>query len=230
MRLFVTAHRGDTSTEPEHTLAAYEAAVAKGCDAVEICVRLSADGVAVVRRWAYLDDDTNLPGTGPPAIVGRAGGRSSGAGGSPAVPAGRCGRGPGRPDRPGDPAEVDGAGTGRRGDRCARRGRRRSCSADREPRGPARPSGRVGSRPRPLPADPADPAVGRPRPGRARCRPAGPARPGRCGAPEARSDHADGARSPRPSFTVGAHLGRQRPGRGRGTDPVGVEPVLYRRP
>lgn len=62
MRLFVTAHRGATGAEPEHTLAAYEAAIGKGCDAVEICTRLSADGVAVVRRLAYLDDDTDLTG------------------------------------------------------------------------------------------------------------------------------------------------------------------------
>lgn len=62
MRLFVTAKRGDTSDEPEHTLAAYEAAVAKGADAVGIAVRLSADGVPVVRRYAYLDDDTDRCG------------------------------------------------------------------------------------------------------------------------------------------------------------------------
>lgn len=62
MSIFVTAHRGDTSAEPEHTLAAYQAAVARGADAVEMCVRLSADGVPVVRRYAYLDDDTDLTG------------------------------------------------------------------------------------------------------------------------------------------------------------------------
>lgn len=62
--MFVTAHRGDTSVEPEHTLAAYETAARKGADAVEICVRLSLDGVPVVRRLAYLDDSCR-PSCGP---------------------------------------------------------------------------------------------------------------------------------------------------------------------
>jgi glycerophosphoryl diester phosphodiesterase len=44
----VVAHRGDSIRHPENTLPAFEAAVAAGADAVELDVRLSADGVLVV--------------------------------------------------------------------------------------------------------------------------------------------------------------------------------------
>ena len=44
----VVAHRGASSERPENTLAAYEAAVAAGADAVELDVRLTADGVPVL--------------------------------------------------------------------------------------------------------------------------------------------------------------------------------------
>jgi glycerophosphoryl diester phosphodiesterase len=40
----VVAHRGASFAEPEHTLAAYERAIAVGADALECDVRLSADG------------------------------------------------------------------------------------------------------------------------------------------------------------------------------------------
>lgn len=44
----VVAHRGASTEEPENTVAAFEAAVAAGADAVELDVRLTADGVPVV--------------------------------------------------------------------------------------------------------------------------------------------------------------------------------------
>lgn len=44
----VVAHRGASSTHPENTLPAFEAAVALGAPAVELDVRLTADGVPVV--------------------------------------------------------------------------------------------------------------------------------------------------------------------------------------
>ncbi len=47
-RPLVVAHRGASATETENTLAAFEAAVVAGADAVEFDVRLSADRVPVV--------------------------------------------------------------------------------------------------------------------------------------------------------------------------------------
>ena len=44
----VVAHRGASSTHPENTLEAFEAAIALGAPVVELDVRLSADGVAIV--------------------------------------------------------------------------------------------------------------------------------------------------------------------------------------
>ncbi|HEX2030229.1 MAG TPA: glycerophosphodiester phosphodiesterase [Actinomycetota bacterium] len=44
----VVAHRGASAQEPENTVAAFEAAVAAGADAVELDVRLTADGIPVV--------------------------------------------------------------------------------------------------------------------------------------------------------------------------------------
>jgi glycerophosphoryl diester phosphodiesterase len=44
----VVAHRGASSTHPENTLPAFEAALALGAPVVELDVRLSADGIAVV--------------------------------------------------------------------------------------------------------------------------------------------------------------------------------------
>lgn len=43
----VVAHRGSSGAHPEHTLQAYEAAIAEGADAVECDVRLTHDGVLV---------------------------------------------------------------------------------------------------------------------------------------------------------------------------------------
>ena len=42
--VLVVAHRGSSGEQPEHTLAAYEAAVAEGADALECDVRLTRDG------------------------------------------------------------------------------------------------------------------------------------------------------------------------------------------
>jgi len=44
----VIAHRGEASSRPENTLAAFEAALAAGADGIECDSRLSADGVPVV--------------------------------------------------------------------------------------------------------------------------------------------------------------------------------------
>jgi glycerophosphoryl diester phosphodiesterase len=49
----VVAHRGASSTHPENTLPSFEAALALGARVVELDVRLTADGVAVVMH----DDD-----------------------------------------------------------------------------------------------------------------------------------------------------------------------------
>lgn len=46
-RPLVIAHRGASAAVPEHTLAAYEAAIAAGVDGVECDVRLTADGHVV---------------------------------------------------------------------------------------------------------------------------------------------------------------------------------------
>lgn len=43
----VVAHRGSSGEHPEHTLGAYEAAIAEGADALECDVRLTRDGVLV---------------------------------------------------------------------------------------------------------------------------------------------------------------------------------------
>ncbi len=49
------AHRGDHARAPENSLAAFEAALARpGCDGVELDVRASADGVAIVLHDATL--------------------------------------------------------------------------------------------------------------------------------------------------------------------------------
>lgn len=50
----VVAHRGDSWSQPENTVAAIAAAVAAGVDAVEIDVRVTADGVPVLLHDATL--------------------------------------------------------------------------------------------------------------------------------------------------------------------------------
>ncbi len=63
----VIAHRGSCSEAPENTLPAFEAAVRSGADAIELDVRLAADGAPVVIHDATLDRTTDR--TGPLAAL-----------------------------------------------------------------------------------------------------------------------------------------------------------------
>jgi len=63
MPLQIVAHRGAVTHAPENTLAAFQAALALGADAVELDVRLTSDGVPVVYHYAYLEAATS--GRGP---------------------------------------------------------------------------------------------------------------------------------------------------------------------
>lgn len=58
----VVAHRGAPAHGPENTLASFEAALALGAEAVELDVRISKDGAAVVFHDAHVDRVTG--GTG----------------------------------------------------------------------------------------------------------------------------------------------------------------------
>ena len=58
----VVAHRGASADEPENTLPAFEAAIDAGADAVELDVRLSRDGHAVVIHDASVDRTTGGSG------------------------------------------------------------------------------------------------------------------------------------------------------------------------
>ena len=58
----IVAHRGIPSDAPENTLASFERAVELGADAVELDVRLTADGVPVVFHYYYLDEVTSACG------------------------------------------------------------------------------------------------------------------------------------------------------------------------
>lgn len=58
----IFAHRGATAYAPENTLAAFELAIAQGADAIELDVKLSADGHAVVIHDDTVDRTTG--GTG----------------------------------------------------------------------------------------------------------------------------------------------------------------------
>ena len=57
--IWVIAHRGAAAEAPENTLAAIEAAVKMGCDVVEVDVRLSRDGRAVLMHDGTVDRTTN---------------------------------------------------------------------------------------------------------------------------------------------------------------------------
>ena len=50
----IFAHRGDVETAPENTLAAFESALSKGADGIELDVYLTADGKLVVHHDHYL--------------------------------------------------------------------------------------------------------------------------------------------------------------------------------
>lgn len=58
----VFAHRGGGALGPENTIAAFDRGVAAGADGLELDVRLSADGVAVVHHDPTLDRTTNATG------------------------------------------------------------------------------------------------------------------------------------------------------------------------
>ncbi len=52
----LVAHRGATAHAAENTLAAFQAALGLGANAVELDVRLTAEGVPVVYHYAYAAD------------------------------------------------------------------------------------------------------------------------------------------------------------------------------
>lgn len=61
-RRLVIAHRGASREQPENTLPAFERALAVGADALELDVRLSRDGTAVVIHDATVDRTTSRTG------------------------------------------------------------------------------------------------------------------------------------------------------------------------
>ena len=58
-RALVVAHRGSSGTHPEHTLQAYEAALAEGANGLECDVRLTRDGVLVCVHDRKIDRTSN---------------------------------------------------------------------------------------------------------------------------------------------------------------------------
>jgi glycerophosphoryl diester phosphodiesterase len=58
----VVGHRGSAATHPENTLASFSAAIDAGADAVELDVRVSADGVAIVMHDSDVGRTTNGSG------------------------------------------------------------------------------------------------------------------------------------------------------------------------
>jgi glycerophosphoryl diester phosphodiesterase len=58
----VFAHRGGCALGPENTIAAFDRGLAAGADGLELDIRLSADGVAVVCHDQTLDRTTNTTG------------------------------------------------------------------------------------------------------------------------------------------------------------------------
>jgi glycerophosphoryl diester phosphodiesterase len=58
----IIAHRGASGAAPENTLPAFELAVRQGADAIELDVRLTADGVPVVLHDPILDRTTDHRG------------------------------------------------------------------------------------------------------------------------------------------------------------------------
>ena len=61
-RRLVIGHRGAAGEAPEDTLPGFELALAQGADALELDVRVTADGVPVVLHDATLDRTTDRPG------------------------------------------------------------------------------------------------------------------------------------------------------------------------
>jgi len=62
-RPLVFAHRGGSQLAPENTLEAFDRGMAAGADGIELDVRLSQDGIAMVHHDPTLDRTTT--GTGP---------------------------------------------------------------------------------------------------------------------------------------------------------------------
>jgi len=62
-RPVIFAHRGASAHAPENTMAAFELALAQQADAIELDVKLSADGYVIVHHDATVDRTTN--GKGP---------------------------------------------------------------------------------------------------------------------------------------------------------------------
>ncbi|HEX6434369.1 MAG TPA: glycerophosphodiester phosphodiesterase family protein, partial [Gemmatimonadales bacterium] len=58
----IIAHRGASGSAPENTMAAFTLAIEQGADAIELDVRLTADGVPVVLHDTALDRTTNRSG------------------------------------------------------------------------------------------------------------------------------------------------------------------------
>jgi len=58
----VVAHRGSSLHQPEHTLAAYVAALDEGAEGLECDVRLTADGHLVLIHDRRIDRTTNARG------------------------------------------------------------------------------------------------------------------------------------------------------------------------
>jgi glycerophosphoryl diester phosphodiesterase len=61
-RRLVFAHRGGAALAPENTIAAFDDAVERGADGLELDVRLSRDGTVVVIHDETVDRTTNLRG------------------------------------------------------------------------------------------------------------------------------------------------------------------------
>jgi glycerophosphoryl diester phosphodiesterase len=60
MHPIVIAHRGASGYRPEHTLAAYELAIAQGADFIEPDLVITADGVLVARHENNITDTTDV--------------------------------------------------------------------------------------------------------------------------------------------------------------------------
>ncbi len=56
----IIAHRGASGDRPEHTLAAYELAIAQGADAIEPDLVITKDGVLIARHDRYLSTTTDV--------------------------------------------------------------------------------------------------------------------------------------------------------------------------
>jgi glycerophosphoryl diester phosphodiesterase len=62
MRPLIFAHRGGAALAPENTMVAFDNGLATGADGIELDVRLSLDGVAVVMHDPTLDRTTDATG------------------------------------------------------------------------------------------------------------------------------------------------------------------------